>query len=80
MCRPVMEDIVRYVSQKSGLSPEVARLTVSLVMDYARRISPEMAEVLDIGLGTSDIKPDEVTRLLCGFTGMLGKSPLAGQA
>lgn len=80
MSRHVMEDIVRYVSQKSGLSPEVARLTVSLVMDYARGISPDLAEVLDIGLGTSNIKPDEVTRLLCGFTGMLGKSPLAGQA
>ncbi|PTL83092.1 hypothetical protein [Vitiosangium sp. GDMCC 1.1324] len=74
-----MDDIVHYVSQRSGLSPEVARLVIALVMDYARRLSPEMGEVLDIGLGTSELKPDEVTRLLSGFTGMLGTAPLAGQ-
>lgn len=72
-----MNDLVGYVSTHSGLSPEVARLAVSLVMDYARRLSPEMGEVLDIGLGTSELKPDEVTRLLSGFMGMLGTAPLA---
>jgi hypothetical protein len=72
-----MNDLVGYVSNQSGLSPDMARLAVSLVMDYARRQSPELGEVLDIGLGTSELKPDQVTRLLDGFMGMLGTSPLA---
>jgi len=73
-----MNDLVRDVSTRSGLSPEVARLVVALVMDHARRLSPDLAELLDIALGTSEVKPDELTRLLSGFTGMLGASPLPG--
>jgi hypothetical protein len=69
-----MNDLVGYVSNHSGLSPDMARLAVSLVMDYARRQSPELGEVLDIGLGTSELKPDQVTRLFGGFMGMLGSS------
>lgn len=67
----MMDDLVKLVSQKTGLSQEMSKQAVTLVIDYLKRqLPPALAAQIDVFLSG---KGDDATgSLMKGLGGLFG--------
>lgn len=67
----MMDDLVKLVSQKTGLSQEMSKQAVSLVIDYLKKqMPPQLAAQVDLFLsGKGD---DPTGALMKGLGGLFG--------
>jgi hypothetical protein len=64
-----MEELIKLVSQKTGLPPDKARVAVDTVVNFLKqKLPPSMAGQIDVVLAGGNL-PDDLTK---GLGGLLG--------
>lgn len=68
-----MDELVKMISKKTGLSPEMSQTVVKMVLDYVKKKAPMIAPQIDLLVSNSSTAENAV-KAISGLLGKKGKN------